>query len=160
MKAPSNQLPLFDESGMPPVDYGLAAIAGQKDGADFKVEGMVFHVAHDGNHVEVISDVLEGLGILHQHRDLTFSQSWLNGVGNLDISTWYTPLHATIRREKGHQTIDVIQRGKGVEVNLPHPDLWSTHGLDWIRNFQNCCERNRANTSPWLGACCGCTPCV
>ena len=157
MKNSAVQLSLFDDFGVPPFIFGSEGSPSMIPVADFHVAGMDFNMTHDGDHEVVLAAVLEGLGYL-QSQDLKHRQLWLNGKGWLDIRTWEMSIYATVRSEQSNGIVQVNQRGCTVEVSLPHPDLWSAHGLDWLRHFQNCCDRNRANPTPWFGPCCGCMP--
>lgn len=159
MKAPPLQLALFDAAGLPPFDIHRDAVATLHPVADFHVSGMDFKITHDGDIDEVLTLALDGLAALQRH-DLGKHQGWLGGIGQLDVSPWELTIYATLRTNPTGGIVDVIQRGKDIEVNLPHPSLWAAHGLDWLLRLQRCCGRNLANRTPWLGTCCGCTPCT
>lgn len=158
MKTPSKQLSLFDESGMPSIDIDRATIEACNVGSDFELAGMKFKITHEDPHTEFLKEVLEALRNLHRLKDQISCPSWLSGIGTLVIDEWKDEFRALVRSNQHRGIIEVTQRKEFVEISLPHPDLWSAHGLDWMRKFQNCCARNKVNSSPWLGACCGCPP--
>jgi hypothetical protein len=63
----------------------------------------------------------------------------------------------TIRSQRDDGVISAILTTENrIELSLPHPATWRAHGLDWLFEFDDCCEQNRRNPTPWLGPACRC----
>ena len=158
MKPHHMQMVLFDASGAPPFDLNRDSISSKSEDVDFDVAGMRFRFFCETEHKEALEIVLDGLGLAHMHEPNRLD-TWLASGRPLVLGTWEMDSFAIVRDCLDNGVIRIYEQHGTLEISLPHPDVWSANGLQWLREFQPCCQRNRKNPTPWLGPSCGCTPC-
>ena len=103
------------------------------------------------------SIVVESLCVLRQSVSKWHSSAFehvLPKVGEIG-ARYACVVTMRLRRDDGVIRAELVEPRK-IELSLPHITTWRANGLGWLTQFDNCCETERANPTPWLGRACTC----
>lgn len=154
----TSQATLFDQFGTPHFhfDTDVRVVAGVP--GVFDIAGMTLILEPpptcESRAVGVVVDCLRELW----RTPNVWRSSKIKRVGPVMIDVWLGfSCAVTFRpdRDDGAIRANLVAPLK-IELSLPHSTMWRTNGLFWLACFENCCEQNRSNPTPWLGTPCNC----
>jgi hypothetical protein len=157
----SSQAFMFDQHGFVPFNFLTEVQVVTNMRSIFEIGGMLLCLQPApkdcANAMKIVTDVLRLVYVdvagWHYSRPgcidpLVFHDLW-NGCRSC-VVTFRTEgndriIRATHTFSTGH-----------LELSLPPPRMWQQCGLDWLNQYDKCCERNAANPRPWLQEPCSC----
>jgi len=152
---------MFDRHGFAPLNFLTEVQAITNMRSIFEIGGMLLCLQPApkdcANAMKIVTDVLRLVYVdvagWHYSRPgcidpLVFHDLW-NGCRSC-VVTFRTEgndriIRATHTFSSGH-----------LELSLPPPRIWQKYGLEWLNQYDKCCERNAANPRPWLQEPCSC----